>query len=119
MKRFLSVCLALLLLVGIMPAVSAESSPDTLTVQTRTGSYTFNVGDTFTYSYWLRLAPDIVNYSEDFLVDYIAKIAEENGITLPSGSLSGIDIGTLTKMELKSAGGNIKYDTDCLTLISS
>lgn len=119
MKRFLSVCLALLLLVGIMPAVSAESSPDTLTVQTRTGSYTFNVGDTFTYSYWLRLAPDIVNYSEDFLVDYIAKIAEENGITLPRGALSGIDIGTLTKMELKSAGGNIKYDTDCLTLISS
>lgn len=122
MKRIismtLSLCMVFLLVFGTVPAL-ADSSPDTLTVQTRSGTYTFNVGDTFTYSYWIRLAPDLVNYSEDFLVDYIAGMAKELGITLPSGALDKIDIGTLTKMELKSAGGNIKYDTDCLTLISS
>lgn len=122
MKRFISMtltlCMVLLLVLGTVP-VSANTDTDTLTVQTRSGTYTFNVGDTFTYSYWIRLAPDLVNYSEDYLVEYISDMAKELGITLPSGALDKIDIGTLTKMELKSAGGNIKYDTDCLTLISS
>lgn len=107
------------MLVSIAPAyAAADTGGDTLVVQTRTSSYTFKVGDTFTYSYWLRLTPDLVNYSEDQLVSYITQAGKDLGITLP-GSVSGkIDLGTLTKMKLKSAGGNIMYDTDCLTLVS-
>lgn len=123
MKRIISMaltlCMVLLMVFGTAAPAFASDDPDTLTVQTRSGTYTFKVGETFTYSYWLRLAPDLVNYSEDFLVDYIAEKADELGITLPSGVLDKLDIGTLTKMELKSAGGNIMYDTDCLTLVSS
>lgn len=118
MKRFLSVLLALLMLLSLVPAALADSG-DTLTVQTRTAKYTFKVGDTFTYSYWLRLTPDLVNYSEDYLVKYITGQADEQGVKLPGTSLGKLQLGTLTKMKLKSAGGNIMYDTDCLTLVSA
>ncbi len=118
MKRFLSIMLALLMLLSLVPAALADSG-DTLTVQTRTAKYTFKVGDTFTYSYWLRLTPDLVNYSEDYLVKYITGQASEQGVTLPGSSLGKLQLGTLTKMKLKSAGGNIMYDTDCLTLVSA
>ncbi len=118
MKRFLSVLLALLMLLSLVPAALADSG-DTLTVQTRTAKYTFKVGDTFTYSYWLRLTPDLVNYSEDYLVKYITGMADEQGVKLPGTSLGKLQLGTLTKMKLKSAGGNIMYDTDCLTLVSA
>ena len=117
MKRFLSIMLALLMLLSLVPAAYADS--DILTVQTRTASYTFKVGDTFTYSYWLRLTPDLVNYSEDYLINYITGIAGDNGIKLPGTSLGKLQLGTLTKMKLKSAGGNIMYDTDCLALVSA
>ena len=119
MKRFLSVLLALLMLLSLVPAAALADSGDTLTVQTRTAKYTFKVGDTFTYSYWLRLTPDLVNYSEDYLVKYISGMASEQGVTLPGSSLGKLRLGTLTKMKLKSAGGNIMYDTDCLTLVSA
>lgn len=53
----------------------ADACADTLMVQTRTCQYTFKVGATFTYSYWLRLTPDLVNYSEEQLVSYITQAA--------------------------------------------
>ena len=118
MKRFTCFLLAILMLLSLAPAAMADSS-DTLTVQTRTAQYTFKVGDTFTYSYWLRLTPDLVNYSEDYLVKYITDIAGDLGVTLPGTSLGKLQLGTLTKMKLKSAGGNIMYDTDCLSLVSA
>ena len=118
MKRFSCFLLAILMLLSLAPVAMADSS-DTLTVQTRTAQYTFKVGDTFTYSYWLRLTPDLVNYSEDYLVDYITGMANDLGVKLPGTSLGKLQLGTLTKMKLKSAGGNIMYDTDCLTLVSA
>ena len=118
MKRFSCFLLAILMLLSLAPVATADSS-DTLTVQTRTAQYTFKVGETFTYSYWLRLTPDLVNYSEDYLVKYITDMADDLGVKLPGASLGKLQLGTLTKMKLKSAGGNIKYDTDCLTLVSA
>ena len=118
MKRFTCFLLAILMLLSLTPAAMADSN-DTLTVQTRTAQYTFKVGDTFTYSYWLRLTPDLVNYSEDYLVKYITDMAGDLGVTLPGTSLGKLQLGTLTKMKLKSAGGNIMYDTDCLSLVSA
>ncbi len=118
MKRFSCFLLAILILLSLVPVAMADSS-DTLTVQTRTAQYTFKVGETFTYSYWLRLTPDLVNYSEDYLVDYITGMANDLGVKLPGTSLGKLQLGTLTKMKLKSAGGNIMYDTDCLTLVSA
>ena len=118
MKRFSCFLLAILMLLSLVPVAMADSS-DTLTVQTRTAQYTFKVGETFTYSYWLRLTPDLVNYSEDYLVDYITGMANDLGVKLPGTSLGKLQLGTLTKMKLKSAGGNIMYDTDCLTLVSA
>ena len=61
-------------------------SNDTLTVQARTAQCTFKVG-TFTYSYWLRLTPDLVNYSENHLMEYITGIACDLDVTLPGTSL--------------------------------
>lgn len=116
MKRFSCFLLAILMLLSLAPVATADSS-DTLTVQTRTAQYTFKVGETFTYSYWLRLTPDLVNYSEDYLVKYITDMAGDLGVKLPGASLGKLQLGTLTKLKLKSAGGNIKYDTDCLTLV--
>ena len=118
MKRFSCFLLAILMLLSLAPVATADSS-NTLTVQTRTAQYTFKVGETFTYSYWLRLTPDLVNYSEDYLVKYITDRADDLGVKLPGASLGKLQLGTLTKMKLKSAGGNIKYDTDCLTLVSA
>ena len=118
MKRFSCFLLAILMLLSLVPVAMADSS-DTLTVQTRTAQYTFKVGETFTYSYWLRLTPDLVNYSEDYLVEYITGMANDFGVKLPGTSLGKLQLGTLTKMKLKSAGGNIMYDTDCLTLVSA
>ena len=118
MKRFSCFLLAILMLLSLVPVAMADSS-DALTVQTRTAQYTFKVGETFTYSYWLRLTPDLVNYSEDYLVDYITGMANDLGVKLPGTSLGKLQLGTLTKMKLKSAGGNIMYDTDCLTLVSA
>ena len=118
MKRFSCFLLAILMLLSLVPVAMADSS-DTLTVQTRTAQYTFKVGETFTYSYWLRLTPDLVNYSEDYLVDYITGMANDLGVKLPGTSLGKLQLGTLTKMKLKSAGGNIMYDTNCLTLVSA
>ena len=118
MKRFSCFLLAILMLLSLAPVATADSS-DTLTVQTRTAQYTFKVGETFTYSYWLRLTPDLVNYSEDYLVKYITDMADDLGVKLPGASLGKLQLGTLTRMKLKSAGGNIKYDTDCLTLVSA
>ena len=118
MKRFSCFLLAILMLLSLVPVAMADSS-DTLTVQTRTAQYTFKVGETFTYSYWLRLTPDLVNYSEDYLVDYITGMANDLGVKLPGTSLGKLQLGMLTKMKLKSAGGNIMYDTDCLTLVSA
>ena len=67
MKKRLALILAVAMLLSLTPAAFAEDDGDSLKVQTRTGEYTFHVGDTFTYSYWLRLTPDLVNYSEDYI----------------------------------------------------
>ena len=85
-KRFSCFLLAILMLLGLAPVAMADSN-DTPTVQTRTAQYTFKVGETFTYSYWLRLTPDLVNYSEDYLVEYITGMANDLGVKLPGTSL--------------------------------
>ena len=100
-------------------AGAMADSNDTLAVLTRTAQYTFKVGETFTYSYWLRLTPDLVNYSEDYLIEYITGMAGDLDVTLPGTSLGKLQLGTLTKMKLKYAGCNIMYDTDCLSLVSA
>ena len=117
-KRFSCFLLAILMLLSLAPVAMADSN-DTLTVQTRTAQYTFKVGETFTYSYWLRLTPDLVNYSENHLIEYITGMAGDLDVTLPGTSLGKLQLGTLTKMKLKYAGGNIMYDTDCLSLVSA
>lgn len=85
-KRFSCFLLAILMLLSLAPVAMADSN-DTLTVQTRTAQYTFKVGETFTYSYWLRLTPDLVNYSEDYLIEYITGMAGDLDVTLPGTSL--------------------------------
>ena len=117
-KRFSCFLLAILMLLSLAPVAMADSN-DTLTVQTRTAQCTFKIGETFTYSYWLRLTPDLVNYSEDYLIEYITGMAGDLDVTLPGTSLGKLQLGTLTKMKLKYAGGNIMYDTDCLSLVSA
>ena len=84
-KRFSCFLLAIFMLLSLAPVAMADSN-DTLTVQTRTAQYTFKVG-TFTYSYWLRLTPDLVNYSEDYLIKYITGMAGDLDVTLPGTSL--------------------------------
>ena len=117
-KRFSCFLLAILMLLSLAPVAMADSN-DTLTVQTRTAQCTFKIGETFTYSYWLRLTPDLVNYSEDHLIEYITGMAGDLDVTLPGTSLGKLQLGTLTKMKLKYAGCNIMYDTDCLSLVSA
>ena len=117
MKRTLAFALALILVLALLPASALADNEDTLTVQTRTASYTFRPGDTFTYSYWLRLTPDLVNYSEDYVSDYLKQsIASSSDLSL---ALAGLQLSSLTKMTLKSVMGNILYDTDCLTLVKA
>ena len=89
-KRFSCFLLAILMLLSLAPVAMADSN-DTLTVQTRTVQYTFKVG-TFTYSYWLRLTPDLVNYSEDYLIEYITGMAGDLDVTLPGTSLGKLQI---------------------------
>ena len=84
-KRFSCLLLTILMLLSLAPVAMADSN-DTLTVQTRTAQCTFKVG-TFTYSYWLRLTPDLVNYSEDYLIEYITGMACDLDVTLPGTSL--------------------------------
>ena len=84
-KRFSFFLLAILMLLSLAPVALADSN-DTLTVQARTAQCTFKVG-TFTYSYWLCLTPDIVNYSEDHLIEYITGMAGDLDVTLPGTSL--------------------------------
>ena len=85
-KRFSCFLLAILMLPSLAPVAMADSN-DTLTVQTRTAQYTFNVGEAFTYSYWLRLTPDLVNYSENHLIEYITGMACDLDVTPPGTSL--------------------------------
>lgn len=123
MKKRLALILAVAMLLSLTPAAFAEDDGDSLKVQTRTGEYTFHVGDTFTYSYWLRLTPDLVNYSEDYIRGYIKQIAGNSDIIgnnywLKNANLSKLNLESLTRMNLKSCGGNIMYDTKCLTPIS-
>lgn len=85
-KRFSYFLLAILMLLSLAPVAMADSN-DTLTVLTRTAQYSFKVGETFTYSYCLRLTPDLVNYSEDYLIEYITGKAGDLYVTLPGTSL--------------------------------
>lgn len=113
MKKGITVLLALVMAVTLIPVCAFAQSGDTLTVQTRSSEYVFHVGDTFTYSYWLSLKPDVVNYSEDYLKELLG--------TSYGGDkeLTGIGLADLTKLKLKSVSGNIKYDTECLSLVSA
>ena len=90
-KRFSFFLLAILMLLSLAPVAMADSN-DTLTVLTRTAQYTFKVGEAFTYSYWLRLTPDLVNYSEDYLIEYITGMAGDLDVTLPGTSLGKLQI---------------------------
>lgn len=63
MKRFLALLLAAVLLLGAFgsTALAADAGSDTLVVYTKSGARrTFQVGDTFTYTYWLYLKPQYV-----------------------------------------------------------
>lgn len=88
-RRIPSLLLVLALLITLVPGVSAEG--DTLTVETRTGSYSFRAGEEFTYSYWLRLSPE------------------------------GLGVGALlsSAIKLTLANGHVYYDDSALQLVSA
>ncbi len=97
MKKTLAWLILLSLLLSLW-AIPAYADSDTLTVQTRSGSYTFQVGDTFEYNYWLNLSPDILaelGYSE-------------------AGALS-----ILGGAVLNEVSGNIMFDTDHLEVVDT
>lgn len=79
-----------------LSAVPAYADNDTLTVQTRSGSYTFQVGDSFTYQYWLNLSPDI-----------LAALGYSEAATL---SILGDAV-------LNEVSGNIMFDTSHLEVV--
>ena len=107
MKKGITLTLVLALLLSLFAGITAfAEEPETLTVETRTSSYTFRVGDTFTYSYWMRLVPDIADYSNE----YIAELLGEK-----SSALGFLD-DTLENMKLKKVVGSIMFDSDCLSI---
>lgn len=77
MKRYLAFLLALVMLFSVfggMRVVAADDADvlsDTLVVYTKSGATrTFHVGDTFTYTYWLRLSGyDLGQFSAHILYD--------------------------------------------------
>ena len=94
MKKKIAVMLALVLVFSLFCAVPVSADEgDTFHFHTRTGEYSFKVGDTFTYSYWLNLNPEILD------------------------DLSGYT--NVKELYLKKMIGNIMYDTDCLTVIKT
>ena len=83
MKKRISLVLALVLLLVLLAVPGSAVSFDTLAVQTGTNTYTFHVGDTFTYSYWVRLAPDVANYGETYINERMGSL----GVGIPLGTL--------------------------------
>lgn len=78
MKRYLAFLLALVMLFSVFGGMTvsaaegdADTSSDTLVVHTKSGSVrTFHVGDTFTYTYWLRITGyDLGQFSAHVLYD--------------------------------------------------
>lgn len=78
MKRYLAFLLALVMLFSVFGGATvsaadtgADAASDTLVVHTKSGSIrSFHVGDTFTYTYWLRLnAYDLGQFSAHILYD--------------------------------------------------
>ena len=112
-KRVLSIILAALVIVGALPcaAAGADGKNADLVVETMSGTYYFNVGDTFSYSFWLRVSADFINYSADEIAaattgsDYSDKI---NTI------LSNKDI--LANSKMKGVFGAVYFDPDYLAL---
>ena len=94
MKKRIAVLLTLVMIFSVFCAVPASADgEDTFHFHTRTAEYSFKVGDTFTYSYWLNLNPSI-----------LAELGDYTGIKA---------------LYLKKMIGNIMYDTDCLTVIKT
>ena len=94
MKKRIAVLLTLVMIFSAFCAVPASADgEDTFHFHTRTAEYSFKVGDTFTYSYWLNLNPSI-----------LAELGDYTGIKA---------------LYLKKMIGNIMYDTDCLTVIKT
>ena len=97
MKKRIAVLLALVMVFGIFCAAPAgadgEEAGDVFSFHTRSGEYSFKVGDTFTYTYWLKLNPDIL----DSLSAYTG----------------------VKELYLKKMIGNIMYDTDCLSVVKT
>lgn len=78
MKRYLAFLLALVMLFSVFGGITAsaaesdaDASSDTLIVYTKSGATrTFHVGDTFTYTYWLKITGyDLGQFSAHILYD--------------------------------------------------
>lgn len=110
MKKRISLVLALVLLLVLLAVPGSAVSFDTLAVQTGTNTYTFHVGDTFTYSYWVRLAPDVANYGETYINERMGSL----GVGIPLGTLLQ---EFLNQMKLKNISGSVDFDPDCLDLL--
>ena len=94
MKKRIAVLLTLVMIFSVFCAVPASADgEDTFHFHTRTAEYSFKVGDTFTYSYWLNLNPSI-----------LAELGDYTGVKA---------------LYLEKMIGNIMYDTDCLTVIKT
>ena len=94
MKKRIAVLLTLVMIFSVFCAVPASADgEDTFHFHTRTAEYSFKVGDTFTYSYWLNLNPSI-----------LAELGDYTGIKA---------------LYLEKMIGNIMYDTNCLTVIKT
>ena len=106
MKRKITWVLVLAMLLGVLGVSVFAEEPETLTVETRTSTYTFCVGDTFTYSYWLRLAPDVLNYADDYAAALFGEDSE----------MLGFADRVINSMKLKIVAGSVMFDTDCLSL---
>lgn len=67
MKKRIAVLLTLVMIFSVFCAVPASADgEDTFHFHTRTAEYSFKVGDTFTYSYWLNLNPSILAELGDY-----------------------------------------------------
>lgn len=102
-KTAFLLALVLLIAAAVLPGAACAEG-ETLTVQTRTSSYTFSVGDTFTYSYWITARLDTDNYS-------VADVSADAGETAKAAVL-------LPDNALDSVAGKLSYDPSCLEIES-
>ena len=113
LRKILSLILVLMLCLGLFPAsfASADSGAESgqLTVKTRTRSYVFDVGDEFTYSFWLHLVPDVANYAISYMPGYqeYAHALDDSKVEWLQGYVSyNDDYLTLESCSLPSLSSN-------------